>query len=84
MATPKREADGDVDDTANCFEFYAGLATKIHGETMQVPSNSFSYVVREPIGVCAQNHSLELSFADGLLEISSCARCRKLLHTETI
>jgi betaine-aldehyde dehydrogenase len=51
---PRREAEFDVDDAANCFEFYAGLATKIHGETMSVPSNSFSYVVREPIGVCAQ------------------------------
>jgi betaine-aldehyde dehydrogenase len=51
---PRREAEFDVDDAANCFEFYAGLATKIHGETMNVPANSFSYVVREPIGVCAQ------------------------------
>ena len=51
---PRREAEYDVDDAANCFEFYAGLATKIHGETMTVPANSFSYVVREPIGVCAQ------------------------------
>jgi betaine-aldehyde dehydrogenase len=51
---PKREAEFDIDDASNCFEFYAGLATKIHGETMQVPSNSFSYVLREPIGVCAQ------------------------------
>jgi betaine-aldehyde dehydrogenase len=51
---PRREAEFDVDDAANCFEFYAGLATKIHGETMTVPSNSFSYVLREPIGVCAQ------------------------------
>jgi betaine-aldehyde dehydrogenase len=51
---PRREAEFDVDDSANCFEFYAGLATKIHGETMTVPANSFSYVLREPIGVCAQ------------------------------
>jgi betaine-aldehyde dehydrogenase len=51
---PRREAEFDVDDSANCFEFYAGLATKVHGETMTVPANSFGYVVREPIGVCAQ------------------------------
>src|SRR5262249_3648348 len=38
----------------NCFEFYAGLATKLHGETMNVPANSLSFVVREPIGVCGQ------------------------------
>lgn len=51
---PLREAEFDIDDAASCFEFYAGLATKIHGETMSVPGNSFSYVSREPIGVCAQ------------------------------
>ncbi|KTD57819.1 glycine betaine aldehyde dehydrogenase [Legionella shakespearei DSM 23087] len=51
---PLAEAEYDVADAANCFEFYGGLATKIHGETMSVPANSFSYVVREPIGVCGQ------------------------------
>lgn len=51
---PLAEAEYDVADAANCFEFYAGLATKIHGETMLVPANSFSYVVREPVGVCGQ------------------------------
>lgn len=51
---PLAEAEFDVSDAANCFEFYGGLATKIHGETMQVPANSVSYVVREPIGVCGQ------------------------------
>ncbi len=51
---PLAEAEFDIADTANCFEFYAGLAPKIHGETMQVPANMMSYVVREPIGVCSQ------------------------------
>ncbi|MGE6220548.1 aldehyde dehydrogenase family protein [Nubsella zeaxanthinifaciens] len=51
---PKREAEFDIDDSINCLKFYAGLATKIHGETMSVPANSFSFVTREPIGVCAQ------------------------------
>ncbi len=51
---PLAEAEFDVGDAANCFEFYGGLATKIHGETMSVPANSVSYVVREPIGVCGQ------------------------------
>jgi betaine-aldehyde dehydrogenase len=51
---PLAEAEFDVTDAANCFEFYGGLATKIHGETMSVPANSVSVVVREPIGVCGQ------------------------------
>jgi len=51
---PLAEAEFDVADAANCFEFYGGLATKIHGETMSVPANSLSFVVREPLGVCGQ------------------------------
>jgi betaine-aldehyde dehydrogenase len=51
---PLAEAEFDVQDAANCFEFYGGLATKIHGETMSVPANSLSFVLREPVGVCAQ------------------------------
>jgi len=51
---PLAEAQFDVSDAANCFEFYGGLTTKLHGETMSVPANSLSYVVREPIGVCGQ------------------------------
>jgi betaine-aldehyde dehydrogenase len=51
---PLAEAEYDIADAANCFEFYGGMATKIHGETMQVPANSLSFVVREPIGVCGQ------------------------------
>ncbi|MEK7389747.1 MAG: aldehyde dehydrogenase family protein [Elusimicrobiota bacterium] len=54
MGKPLAEAEFDVADAANCFEFYGGLATKIHGETMSVPANSMSFVVREPVGVCAQ------------------------------
>ena len=51
---PLREAAFDVDDAASCFEFYGGLATKLHGETMSVPADSLSFTVREPVGVCAQ------------------------------
>ncbi|MBI2604986.1 MAG: aldehyde dehydrogenase family protein [Deltaproteobacteria bacterium] len=51
---PLAESEFDVADAANCFEFYGGLATKIHGETMQVPANSLSFVLREPVGVCGQ------------------------------
>ncbi len=51
---PLAEAQFDIQDAANCFEFYGGLATKIHGETMSVPAESLSFVLREPIGVCGQ------------------------------
>lgn len=51
---PLAEAEFDVNDAANCFEYYGGLATKIAGHTASVPANSLSFVVREPVGVCTQ------------------------------
>ena len=51
---PVRETEYDVTDAANCFRYYAGLATKPHGQTFEVPAPSQTFVVREPIGVCGQ------------------------------
>lgn len=51
---PLREAQYDVADSANCFRYYAGLATKPSGQSIEVPAPSVTSVVREPIGVCGQ------------------------------
>jgi betaine-aldehyde dehydrogenase len=50
---PLAEAKGDVDDAAYCFEYYGGLATKIHGEVLPVPGQAFAMTLREPLGVAA-------------------------------
>jgi betaine-aldehyde dehydrogenase len=50
---PLRESESDAVEAANCFRYYAGLATKPHGQTFDVPAPSQSFTVREPIGVCA-------------------------------
>src|SRR2546423_681658 len=46
---PLAEAEFDIVDAANCFEFYGGLATKIHSETMQGPANPPRFVVGDAI-----------------------------------
>ena len=51
---PLRETEYDVTDAANCYRYYAGLATKPQGQTFDVPAPSQTMVVREPIGVCGQ------------------------------
>jgi betaine-aldehyde dehydrogenase len=51
---PLRESAYDVSDAANCFRYFAGLATKPHGQTFDVPAPSQSFTLREPIGVCGQ------------------------------
>ncbi|HVY48506.1 MAG TPA: aldehyde dehydrogenase family protein [Minicystis sp.] len=41
----------DVPRTADTFFYYAGWATKIHGETIPVRGPFLNYTVREPLGV---------------------------------
>jgi betaine-aldehyde dehydrogenase len=51
---PIIEAELDIADVATCFEYYGGLATKIHGDVVPVPDNALSLALREPVGVCGQ------------------------------
>ncbi len=46
----------DIPQAAETFEYYAGWATKITGETIPVTKggDAFAYTLREPIGVCGQ------------------------------
>jgi betaine-aldehyde dehydrogenase len=51
---PITEAEFDINDTATCFEYYGGLATKILGHVNPVPDNALSLSLREPVGVAGQ------------------------------
>jgi aldehyde dehydrogenase (NAD+) len=48
-----RESKGDVAWAARAFEYWAGLADKIEGETIPVPPKRLNYTLREPLGVTA-------------------------------
>ena len=45
------DARVDMQDAAHTFELYAGMVQDQHGETLEVPGETMSLVVREPIGV---------------------------------
>jgi betaine-aldehyde dehydrogenase len=51
---PIIEAEFDINDTATCFEYYGGLATKVLGHVNPVPDNALSLSLREPVGVAGQ------------------------------
>jgi betaine-aldehyde dehydrogenase len=51
---PIVESEYDMDDTATCFEYYGGLATKINGEVLPVPAEAVAFAMREPVGVAGQ------------------------------
>lgn len=44
----------DVRSSIECFKYYAGWADKVSGQVTPVSGNHFSFVRREPIGVCGQ------------------------------
>jgi len=43
----------EVPGAAECFQYYAGWADKIHGETIPVRGEYLTYTLREPVGVVA-------------------------------
>ena len=49
---PLGQARADVETAARYFEFYAGIADKIYGESLEQPTG-FAYTRREPYGVAA-------------------------------
>ena len=43
----------EIPAAAECFEYYAGWADKVMGETIPVKGNHLAYTLREPVGVVA-------------------------------
>src|SRR5215467_8264714 len=50
----KETINVDLPQVVENFEYFAGWATKIEGETIPVPGQMFNYTLREPLGVCGQ------------------------------
>ena len=50
---PMRQARADARAVARYFEFYAGAADKLHGQTIPYPADTTVLTVREPHGVTA-------------------------------
>lgn len=53
VGKPIREAKGDIAYVYKLFEYYAGLADKIQGDTIPIPGARLDYTLREPLGVTA-------------------------------
>jgi len=51
VGMPMRQAVPHIGAAADIFEFYAGLAGKLYGESFTLPSGSMINLVKEPIGV---------------------------------
>ncbi|WP_312795047.1 aldehyde dehydrogenase family protein [Tianweitania sp.] len=50
---PLREAVGDIETSARYFEYYAGIADKLQGDTIPLGPDFVSFTMHEPIGATA-------------------------------
>ena len=48
---PIAESLEDMAGSADCFEYYAGAASKIVGQSMPLPNGQYGFALREPVGV---------------------------------
>ena len=78
---PIVESEFDMADVATCFEYYGGLATKLHGEVLPVPDNAISMALREPLGVAGQiiPWNYPLLMAAWKLAPAICAGCAMVI-----
>jgi betaine-aldehyde dehydrogenase len=78
---PIAESEFDIADVATCFEYYGGLATKIHGDVIPVPDDAMSLALREPIGVAGQiiPWNYPLLMAAWKLAPAICAGCTMVI-----
>jgi len=51
VGMPMRQAVPHIAAAADIFDFYAGLAGKLYGESFTLPSGSMINLVKEPVGV---------------------------------
>ena len=50
---PIREARGDIETAAGYFEYYAGIADKLQGDSIPLGPDFISFTLHEPVGVTA-------------------------------
>ena len=61
---PLSQSKGEIETAIRYFEYYAGVADKIHGESIPLKQNYADYTVREPFGVSA--HIMPWNFPVGM------------------
>jgi len=52
VGKPIREARDEVALASRCFQYYAGAAARICGQTIPVAAGGLSLTLRQPLGVC--------------------------------
>ncbi len=74
---PLKESTDEVRGFANILEFYAGISACQNGEVIRLGTAGDCIVIREPLGVCGVDYTLEYAGPYHGLENRPCAACRK-------
>lgn len=78
---PIAEADDDVEEAANCFEYFAGVTVTLQGDVVPVPGDALMFTIKEAVGVAAQvvPWNFPLLMAAWKLAPALCAGCAVVL-----
>ena len=68
VGKPITGARGEVVGASLVFDYYAGAANKVFGQTIPVSKPGLDLTLREPIGVVRADRAVELPDPDGLVE----------------
>jgi aldehyde dehydrogenase (NAD+) len=72
---PLREAKGDILFAAATFEYFAGLADKVQGDTIPVPGERLNYTLRESLGATLHVAPWNLPFQLACRSIAPALAC---------
>lgn len=75
VGKPIEGAKGEIFAAADDFEYFAGAALRALGHTFPPHPESFSYTLREPIGVCAQIIPWNYPFFLGAVKLAPALAC---------
>ena len=82
IGKPITGARGEIVGASLVFDYYAGAANKVFGQTIPVSKPGLDLTLREPIGVVGLIVPVELPAADGLVEGRPGPRRRQHRHPE--
>ncbi|KAL2089575.1 hypothetical protein ACEWY4_014263 [Coilia grayii] len=73
------EAKGNINTSASCIEYYAGIAPTLAGQHIQLPGGSFAYTRREPLGVCVGIGAWNFPFQIAVMKAAPALACGNAL-----
>lgn len=79
MGAPLSATTGAIANAVQCFRYYAGWPTKIHGTTNPTDPARFIFALREPMGVCGLINAWNAPFTTAAIKMATALACGNAL-----